>query len=390
MPVDTPPDVEALVREIRAEAEQARARRGNTRLPAMEPREVALSRPTTADSTLSEGRALTPGALRLAHLAMLADPGDVAFHSHRARVGRVIVQAKLLLRKLLTPILDRQGAFNRGAIDALGALDDAARARGVIVSDRLAEISSRLAAIEAALRPGAASRDGSAPAPGADAAPGLDRRAFEERFRGSREEIRARQARYLEHLLPEPGGPVVDLGCGRGEFLELLRERGIEAWGVELDENLATDAIVAGLDVRCGDALERLAAEPDRSLGAVVAFQVVEHLALADLLRLLALAVCKLRPGGCLVLETVNVESLVAWTRGWSIDPTHRQPVHPLTLRFLAEQAGFRDCRLVFSGEVAAEETLEVGEGDDREARNARRLNALLFGPNDYALVARA
>src|SRR6185295_3637443 len=128
------------------------------------------------------------------------------------------------------------------------------------------------------------------------------------------------------------------------------------------DPELVAAARGEGLDVRDGDALWALESARDGSLGGVVAFQVVEHLPFAKIVRLVDLARVKLRAGGTLILESVNVQSLIAWTRAWSLDPTHRQPVHPLTLRFIVEQAGFARTELVYAGDVEAGLRLEEGE----------------------------
>jgi O-antigen chain-terminating methyltransferase len=315
------------------------------------------------------------GAVRTSHLAALADPGDAEIHSHRARLGQAIVAVKRTLRRLLTPVLDRQAAFNRAAIDSLAELERAAAAQISALSRHVLELDARL---ELLATPETPSEDR------------FDYRAFEAAFRGSREHVRAQQSRYLDEFPDAGSGPVLDLGCGRGEFLELLRESGVTAWGVERDAAIVEEARALGLDVRRGDLLWALESAADASLGGVVAFQVVEHLPFWKIVRLVHLARAKLRPGGCLILETVNVQSLIAWTRGWSLDPSHRQPVHPLTLRFLVERAGFSRAELRYSGEVEADVALEVGDGEDREVRNARRLNELLFAPQDYAVVARA
>src|SRR5262249_31414073 len=145
-----------------------------------------------------------------------------------------------------------------------------------------------------------------------------------------------------------------------------------------------------GLDVRLGDALFALESAADGSLGGVVSFQVVEHLSLWKVARLVRFARQKLRRGGCFIAETVNVASLFALTNRWRLDPTHRQPLHPLTLRFLAERAGFAEVELVFAGDVEPGTRLEEGRDEDRETRNARRLNALVYAAQDYAVVARA
>jgi O-antigen chain-terminating methyltransferase len=179
--------------------------------------------------------------------------------------------------------------------------------------------------------------------------------------------------------------PVLDIGCGRGEFLSLLREAGVEARGVDADADMVAYAQGEGLDVEQADALAYLEALEDGSLGGIFAAQVVEHLPPGSLVRLLELAASKLRPGGLFVAETINPLSPLA-LRSYFADLTHAQPLVPETLALLAEQAGFREVATRFLNEP--EEKLAVPD-DPVIAANVRRLNELLFGPLDYALLAR-
>ncbi len=204
---------------------------------------------------------------------------------------------------------------------------------------------------------------------------------FEERFRGAPESIAQGQRLYLAFVRDAPG-PVLDVGCGRGEFLRLLAEEGIPASGVESNPVSVRICREAGLEVEEGDALARLAEMPKESLGAVVAFQVVEHWSSGQIFRFLSSARRALRPGGAIVAETVNTDSLSA-LRAFFLDPTHVGPVPPASLSFLAEAAGFIDARIVYRSELPAAERL------DEATENDRKLNRLLFGPQDYALVAR-
>jgi SAM-dependent methyltransferase len=367
-------DVETLVADLRREAEEIRARVGATSLPPEESREAALravSGKAAAASAFGDVRLL--GADRLTNLTALADPGDVDFHSHRVRLGRAIVAAKRVLRRLLTPVLDRQAAYNRAVVQALAAFEDQ-------VGSRLQGIERRLIALEESV----SNALGTAALGGAP----FDYTAFEDAFRGPREAVRAHVRRYLEYFPTAGAGPVVDLGCGRGEFLELLAEAGVAAWGVDHDERRVAECRVRSLDVRHGELLRALEGVADATLGGVVSFQVVEHLPLSKTVHLLEVARRKLRPGGCLIVETVNVQSLITHARSWTLDPSHRQPLHPLTLRFLVDRTGFTRSELVYSGDVEPETRLEGERGADAAARNAARLNALVYGPQDYAVVA--
>jgi SAM-dependent methyltransferase len=204
---------------------------------------------------------------------------------------------------------------------------------------------------------------------------------FEERFRGPAEQVARKQTFYLPLLRKVPG-PVFDAGCGRGELLRLLKETGIPARGVEASSLAAEACRAAGLDVETGDAIEALAAAPAGSLGAVVAFQVVEHWPAAATLRFLSEARRALAPGGIVIVETVNTDSLAAMN-AFYLDPTHVRPVPPEALQFLCDAAGFRELEVEYLSPLPADERLEERTSNDV------KLNAMLFGPQDYAVIGR-
>jgi len=246
---------------------------------------------------------------------------------------------------------------------------------------RAAVQDARFAALEAAPRVAAA-----APAPRAAASPepplpDAVYSLFEERFRGDPKAIAESQRFYVSLLRGAPG-PVLDAGCGRGEFLGLLKEEGIPASGVESNPISVRLCREAGLEVASGDAGTTLAAAAPGSLGAVVAFQVVEHWPAGQIFAFLAAARRALSPGGILIAETVNTDSLSA-LRAFFLDPTHVRPVPPAAFGFLAEAAGFADVRIEYRSPLPPEERLA------ERSENDARLNRLLFGPQDYAVIAR-
>jgi len=204
---------------------------------------------------------------------------------------------------------------------------------------------------------------------------------FEERFRGSPERIAGAQRSYLRFLENVPG-PVLDAGCGRGEFLRLLAEKGIAASGVDSNPISVRLCREAGLAAEEGDAVAALTTQPAESLGAVVAFQVVEHWPAGRIFEFLCAARRALADGGVLIAESVNTDSLSA-LRAFFLDPTHVRPVPPAALAFLAEAAGFADARVEYPAPLPpAERLVETSEND-------AKLNRLLFGPPDYAVIAR-
>jgi SAM-dependent methyltransferase len=218
---------------------------------------------------------------------------------------------------------------------------------------------------------------------------------LERRYRGTEEEIRERIASYLPYL--RGGGPALDLGCGRGEALALLRDHGMEVRGVDGSARMVALCRERGLDAAQGDLFEALAACAEGSLGAVLSFHVIEHLAIGSLDRLVRLAWRALRPGGVLVLETPSPLSLVVAARNFWLDPTHTRPIHPESLRLLYELAGFEDVeRLDLRPFPAAARLPEIDlarlPAEQRtlaDAVNRLRdhLDELLYGCQDFGMV---
>jgi SAM-dependent methyltransferase len=220
---------------------------------------------------------------------------------------------------------------------------------------------------------------------------------FEDVFRGPAEDIAARVSEYLP--LFAGARDVLDIGCGRGEFLERLGAQGVTARGVDLNGEMVRRCRERGLDVVEADALEYLAALPDASLGGIFAAQVIEHLPPDRLLRLLSLAQRKLRPGGRVVLETINPACWAAFFDSYIRDITHVRPVHPETLRYLMTATGFSGVDIRFSAPYPRDGKLQRAPrsvlvdapylSDLVEAfdGNVETLNGLLFTYLDYAGV---
>ncbi|HXG54531.1 MAG TPA: class I SAM-dependent methyltransferase [Vicinamibacterales bacterium] len=222
---------------------------------------------------------------------------------------------------------------------------------------------------------------------------------FEDQFRGSRDVIRERLESYVPYFHPGVTGDVLDIGCGRGEFLDLLAERGIAARGIDLNHEMAEVCRARGLQVVEADALAYLSELPDDSLRGIFAAQVVEHLEPAYLLRLLEVASLKLQPGGRLVLETLNPACWVAFFESYIRDITHRWPLHPETLKYLVLASGFSRAEIEFRSPVPAHDKLQrIAAADNADHStlalvetfnaNVEKLNARMFTHMDYAIVA--
>jgi O-antigen chain-terminating methyltransferase len=211
-----------------------------------------------------------------------------------------------------------------------------------------------------------------APQPAATAFP--DYFAFESKMRGRTESVQERQRVYVDDF--RDAAPVLDVGCGRGELLALLREAGVEARGVDADSDMVAFARGEGLDVEQADAVSYLESLEDGSVGGIFMGQVVEHLPPAMLVRTLELSAQKLREGGLLIAETINPLSPLA-LRNYFADLTHAQPLVPETLAVLARQVGFSQVETRFLNPP------------DRVEGVAPEVADILFAPLDYAIVAR-
>ena len=221
---------------------------------------------------------------------------------------------------------------------------------------------------------------------------------FEDRFRGSQDEIRRRVEEYLP--LFSTVTDVVDIGCGRGELLDLLQAQGVSARGVDANPAMVEVCEGRGLRAEQGDALAFLTGQPDASIGGLIAIQVVEHFPPGYLVRFLETAFHKLRPGAPIVLETLNPACWLAFFETYLRDLTHQQPLHPDTLRFLVQASGFSAVDVHFKRPVSESDRLDrVADWPSADAAwtvlatavnaQADKLNARLFSFADYVLIAR-
>ena len=230
-----------------------------------------------------------------------------------------------------------------------------------------------------------------------DFSPWYANERFESRFRGASDELRDRY-RDLARTFENVRGPVIDVGCGRGEFLELLLEVGTDARGIEIDSELVRDCVERQLPVQYGEAVAWLGTAADDGIGGLALIQVVEHLSPQGLVDFVQLAARKVRPGGRVVVETVNPQSLYTFAHAFYLDPTHHAPVHPAYLMFLFQEAGFTQVDLQWRSPCPPDDRLQpIGGADDDGAlfeiskqinANNERVNQLLFAEQDYALIA--
>jgi SAM-dependent methyltransferase len=255
--------------------------------------------------------------------------------------------------------------------------------------------------------PGSQTDPGQAPASQFDDLDSHKYVGFEDQFRGSPEEIRRRVEEYLPIFarIGDQGsgignGDVLDVGCGRGEFLELLREHGVAARGIDVNPAMVEVCRGKGLAAETGDALAYLRGLDDGSLGGLFAAQVVEHLEPRYLVRLLDAAFDKLRPGAPIVLETINPACWFAFFESYIRDLTHVRPVHPDTLKYLLIATGFQHVEIKYRAPYPETEKLQklaAGSGPppaladlvDTLNANVEKINQLLFTYLDYAAIGK-
>lgn len=316
-----------------------------------------------------------------------------------------------------------QQAAGRAVADAVRTTADPLRGRIETIEVAAANIRSRVDVLDPVVRGieriiaierGAGRRvdavgqtpaDDSPPDPAPLFGNGIDYRylLLENRYRGSEEEIRRRLEPYAELFNGNARSelPVLEIGAGRGELQQIFRSAGIPSYGIELDQAMVARCGEQGLDVRYAEGIAHLRSLPDRSLNGVIAVQVIEHLDVPTLNELFSLCAQKVRGGGRVAVETIHTPSLLALCHNYFRDPTHKQPLHPDTTQYMMELAGLavKETRLLspypagaLLQEVAIDAQLDSPIRGALETinMNVRELNRLLFGHQDYCVVAEA
>jgi len=219
----------------------------------------------------------------------------------------------------------------------------------------------------------------------------FDYLTFEHMFRGTEKEIKERQSIYLEYFVHKQN--VLDIGCGRGEFLELLSDNGIKAKGIDINGDSIAICEDKCLDVECVDALEYLSTVSDGSLGGVMLAQVVEHLDMPYLIELLNLIYAKMEKSACIILESPNPRTLAIYRNSFYLDPGHVKPIHPDLLKFITTSIGFREVqeKTYAYSKDGYDLPFIRGEGItnvDEFNSGIGVLNNILFGNQDYSIIA--
>jgi O-antigen chain-terminating methyltransferase len=269
---------------------------------------------------------------------------------------------------------DFEGALDRSGIDIQKRLwEDLEKIRHhyeAIIHHELRLVRQRAALLAPEPAP-------ARPDPDAAAAIEIDWIKFAEKFRGSETYVRRSQQFYVERFRGR--GNVLDIGCGRGEFLTLMRENGIEARGIDQNEEFVAMCRRADLRAESADLFEYLNALPDQSLGGVFCSQVVEHLHPSGVLRLIRLAHAKLAAGGLLAVETPNPECLAIFSTHFYLDPSHVRPIPPALLAFYFEESGF--------GLLETHRFAPAWESIPAVSEFPEPVRKAFFGPMDYAVL---
>ena len=258
-------------------------------------------------------------------------------------------------------------------------------------------MKTKIASLEKKLKAAPAAVPTESAAPAAVAVPAesgsdyedIDYFDFENHFRGSIESIKKSQEFYLKFFRDKK--KVIDIGCGRGEFLSLMQDNGITAEGVDIYEPYVEYCNMKGLKAICGDGADFLA--KTEGVDGIFVGQVVEHLKPHQIIQLCNTAYERLEEGGCIIIETPNPTSLSIYTNAFYIDPSHIKPVHPLTMQYYFEKAGFKDIEIIYTENSRPpfeipELKLEGGENTEEFNKALKKVSEMLFGSQDYAVVA--
>lgn len=272
-----------------------------------------------------------------------------------------------LLRWYLHEIVARQDRINAAALRALR----------VLAERESADLVGRVEALEEAARREAIHEN----------AVHMDYELFAERFGGLESQVRDQAARFLPRFAGAKR--VLDVGSGRGTFLALAREHGIGAYGVDLDERLVRRCTDAGFEAYRLDAAEHLRGLADESLDGIFAVHFAEHVLPGRLFEILRECKRVLRPGAYCVMATPNPATLAVGAHTFWIDPTHRKPLPPEAFRFYLQISGFEPVEVESYNPSEPRERLSEEGLTGAALENTRKLNAVLFGDRDYAVIGR-
>lgn len=314
-------------------------------------------------------------------------PTDYSLNSDKAIIGRISTFIKQVVRKMIRPIISpivtRQNEFNASVTASINALyNNEVVTKAFIKAQenynvQIEQMKEEIASLKRKETD--------------DVYSIIDYSKFESHFRGSEETIKKSLRQYVPCF--EGKQKVVDLGCGRGEFLELLKESNISAIGVDTYAKFVDECQKKKLNVVQADALSYLCNRADEELDGIFASQLIEHLKTCELATLCKVAYEKLKFGGCLVFETPNPTCLLTFTSAFYIDPTHNKPVHPKMLEYFLRNVGFTTVEVVYTDDSRADYRLPLlnikGMDNLQDVNDAiNLLTDVIFGSQNYAIIA--
>jgi SAM-dependent methyltransferase len=288
--------------------------------------------------------------------------------------------------------LREEAAHLRNKAEAKEQLGDDVKHRIEQLDKRLSDMSHQFAVLNeerAKLGAKAAAKESSSPSAGKDLVADehlLDNFyvEFEHWFRGTDEEIKERQKVYMPYFtkskIDSKKYPAVDIGCGRGEFIQLLKDNGIRGIGLDINKVMVERTKEKGLEAAEGDALAYLRAQKTNSLMAITGFHIVEHIPFLDLVKIFDECYRTLQPGGFVIFETPNPENVIVGTCNFYSDPSHLHPLPPALLDFTLKTRGFNKTEVKRLHPMKA----DIKSKDPLVAEMAERI----YGPQDYSVIA--
>lgn len=342
--------------------------------------EIEFNLSTSEEEMLSENLRMVNGSWNVSSYDNI--------HSHRRVIGKIIVFIKKVIRKsifwYIDPIVQQQNEFNSFATRTLNSMNVKLNNmekeienikkdydnRLEIYNNRLQDYNNRLEKIE--------QKD----------IINFDYIGFENKYRGSQEEITKKLSGYLKYF--EGKHNVLDIGCGRGEFLEILRENNITAKGIDIDNDMISICKEKNLNVKKVEAITYLDELEDNSLDGIMLAQVIEHMEPKYLIQLVSLAYKKLKPDAYFIAETINPQSLIVFTEAYFMDLSHVRMIHPYTIKFLLESEGFKESSIEYLSKVGDDLRIpEINELPTEFNKAINKLNDVVYGYRDYAIIGR-